>query len=576
MVTLLAWLFLLGTSGLQQGGVVGGTVGGLPQAQPRDPRAAQVKGTGSISGRVLAEDTGMPIRRALVTLSAQRRAVYTDHEGRYRFAELPPGQYTIFVNPGSHRADYQSMPYGATLSGETGIPTRIKPIDLADGQHLENIDITLPRSGVITGTVLGMDGEPLARFSVGALLLRPGAEPMQRGGTSTDDRGQFRLFGLPPGDYVVRANPSPGGMGGPQMEVEGEPTGYAPTYAPGTAALDQAMRVRLARGGEVTADIRLMETRVFRITGILLNSKGEAGRNSSVMLARASEMGSSYGSSVSPTGEFAFRNVPPGTYQLIGRYMPQQPTGPPMMPMRPGGPEGQEYASVSVEVGNTDVENVLISTRPGATVTGRIVLEGAPPEGRKPGIFVQNVERRQFMGSAVVEVNDLAFTLKNVFTPILLRGSAGGPGWGLKAVMLRGRDITDVPTAFTDQDSGHLTVIFTSSAPSIEGAVTDHLGQPVTDATILLFGEDEGTWAPMGPYLSSYFRRGGLAQDGRYKFVGLREGRYFAVAVPQALGMNASQPTKEFLESLSKVATRVVLNPGETRTVDLPLVSFDR
>ena len=575
MVTLLAWLLLVAAAGSPQGGVIGGQVQGLPQPpqQPRDPRAAQVNGTGSISGRVLAEDTGMPIRRAMVTLSAQRRAVYTDHEGRYLFAELPPGRYTIFVNPGDYRAYYQPTPYGATLSDVTGVPTRIEPIELSDGQHLDKIDISLPRSGVITGTVLGMDGEPLARLSVGALLLRPGAEPMQRGGTTTDDRGQFRLFGLPPGDYVVRANPSPGGMGGPQTEVEGEPTGYAPTYAPGTAALDEAMRVRLARGGEVVVDIRLMETRVFRITGTVLNSKGEATRNSSVMLARPSEMGfSSFGSSVSPTGEFTFRNVPPGRYELVGRSMPQEAAGPGMMLMRPGGPEGQEYASVSIEVGNSDVENVLISTRPGATVAGRIVLDGAPPEGRKASIFVQNAERRQFMGSPLVEVKDLTFTLKNVFTPIFLRGSMGGPGWGLKAVMLRGRDITDVPTTFTDQDSGHLQVIFTSAAPSIEGAVTDHLGQPVTEATILLFGEDEATWGPF----SSYLRRGGLAKDGKYKFAGLREGRYFAVAVPLALGMNAGQPTKEFLESLSKVATRVVLNPGETRTVDLPLVSFER
>lgn len=573
MVTLFAWLFLLGTSGLQQGGVVTGTVGGLPQGQPRVPRPALVKGTGSISGRVLAADTGMPIRRALVTLAAQRRAVYTDHEGRYRFAELPPGQYTISANAGRHRYDYQWMSYRATVSDITGTPPPPTPIELADGEQLENVDIALPRSSVITGTVLGMDGEPLARISVGALLLRPGAEPMQRGGSSTDDRGQFRIFGLPPGDYVVRANAPPGGMVGPQTEVEGEPTGYAPTYAPGTAALDQAMRVRVAPGGEVTVDIRLMETRVFKITGIVLNSKGEASRNSSVMLGRPSEMGfSSYGSSVSPTGEFTFRNVPPGRYELMGRYMPQQPTAPGMIRMGPGGPEGQEYASVSIEVGNADVENVLISTRPGATVSGRIVLEGAPPEGRKANIFVQNAERRQTMGSALVEVKDLAFTLKNVFTPILLRGSMGGSGWGLKAVMLRGRDITDVPTTFTDQDSGHLQVIFTSAAPTIEGTVTDHLGQPVTEATILLFGEDEAAWGPF----SSYFRRGGIAKDGKYRFAGLREGRYFAVAIPLAIGMNAGQPTKEFLESLSKVATRVVLNPGETRTVDLPLVRFEQ
>ena len=574
MVTLLAWLLLFAATGSPQGGVIGGQVQGLPQPpqQPRDPRAAQVKGTGSISGRVLAEDTGMPIRRALVWLTTQPRAVYTDHEGRYRFAELPPGQYTIFANPGRHRADYQSMPYGATLSNATGMPTRIEPVQLADGQHLENIDIVLPRSGVITGTVFGMDGEPLARFVVGALLLRPGAEPMQRGGTSTDDRGQFRLFDLPPGDYVVRANPSPGFSRGPQIEAEGEPTGYAPTYAPGTAALDQAMRVRLPPGGEVAVDIRLMETRVFRITGIVLNSKGEAGRNSSIMLTRPNEMGSSYGSSVSPTGEFAVLNVPPGSYELVGRYMPQQPIQPGMMPMRPGGPEGQEYASVSIEVGNSDVENVFITTRPGATVAGQIVFDGPALEGRRANVFVQNPTRRQFMGSPLVEVADGTFTLKNVFTPILLRGSTGGPGWGLKAVLLRGRDITDEPVAFTERDSGQLQVVFTSTAPSLEGAVTDQAGTPVTAATILLFSEDPANWGVH----SSFFRRGGLGKEGRYQMAGLREGRYFAVAIPPELGMNMARPTAEFLETLSKVATRVLLNPGETRTVDLSLVRFEQ
>jgi hypothetical protein len=333
----------------------------------------------------------------------------------------------------------------------------------------------------------------------------------------------------------------------------------------------EAMRVRLARGGEVPADIRLTETRVFRITGMLVNSSGEAIRNGSVMLARDDEFGaSSFGASVSPTGEFAFRNVPPGSYEIVGRVMPPRQAGTPMMPNDPD----QEYASVPVEVGNADVENVLITTRPGATVTGRIVFDAALPEGRRPSVFVQNPARRQFTGSPMVEVKEDAFTLKNVFTPILLRGSIGGPGWGLKAVLLRGRDITDEPTTFTEKDSGHLQVVFTAAAPSLEGAVTDDAGKPVTEATILLFGEDSSTWGPH----SSFFRRVGLDKEGRYKLVGLREGRYFAVAVPREFGMNTNmeQPTREFLESLSKVATRVLLNAGETRTVDLPLIRFEQ
>ena len=97
-------------------------------------------------------------------------------------------------------------------------------------------------------------------------------------------------------------------------------------------------------------------------------------------------------------------------------------------------------------------------------------------------------------------------------------------------------------------------------------------GRPVAEATVLLFGEDEATWGPF----SSYFRRGPTLKDGRYRLGGLRDGRYLAVAVPPGFAANGGQPTKEFFEALSKVATRVLLNPGETRTVDLPLVSFER
>jgi hypothetical protein len=75
---------------------------------------------------------------------------------------------------------------------------------------------------------------------------------------------------------------------------------------------------------------------------------------------------------------------------------------------------------------------------------------------------------------------------------------------------------------------------------------------------------------------SSYFRRTPLDTDGRFTLTGLREGSYFAVALAPEAGEGLDEPTKEFLESLSKVATRVVLNSGETRTVDLQLVSVER
>ena len=536
------------------------------QAPARDPRSTQVTGTGSISGRITAADTSLPIRRAIVSLPAQKRRIYTDHEGRYRFDRLPPGTYTVSAIAGPYRVDYQPQSFGGyTADGSQPTP---RPIELANGQSVENIDISLSRSGVITGTVVGSEGEPLPGMRVMALMLRNGGAPMPRGGGTTDDRGMYRIFGLPSGAYVVQVSPPPGPLHG---EVEGDRTRYVATYAPGTATPEQAARVRLPRGGaEAVLDVRLGESGVYRISGVILNSRGETGGNGSVMLARLGDLTESTVSvSLSPTGEFTLRNVPPGSYELVARTFPARQAG---MPAVPSDAADQEYASLPIEVGNADLDNVLLTTRPGATVRGKIRAEGTGSNGRYPGVFVQNTGRRQVMPSPQIEVSADGFTLTNVSTPILLRGSDAGSGAALKAVMLGGRDITDVPMAFTEQHSGQLEVIFTTAAPSLEGAVTDHAGKPQPQATVLIFGDDPATWVPQ----SSYFRRTPLDKDGRFTLTGLREGGYFAVALGPEAGEGLDQPTREFLENLSKVATRVVLNPGETRTVDLSIVRFEQ
>ena len=65
--------------------------------------------------------------------------------------------------------------------------------------------IPLPRGGVITGRVTDETGEALARVQVYTLFFPPGSTRGQRMGSGgqTDDLGQFRLYGLAPGDYSV-------------------------------------------------------------------------------------------------------------------------------------------------------------------------------------------------------------------------------------------------------------------------------------------------------------------------------------------------------------------------------------
>ena len=82
----------------------GGRFGGIP---PRDNTQTPT-GTAKISGRVIAADTGTPIRRAQININSRdaqfNRSVTTDSEGRYELAALPAGRYRLFVNKAGYRA----------------------------------------------------------------------------------------------------------------------------------------------------------------------------------------------------------------------------------------------------------------------------------------------------------------------------------------------------------------------------------------------------------------------------------------------------------------------------------------
>ncbi len=130
------------------------------QAPARDTAPPRT-GTARIKGRVLAADTGGPVRRAIVRLSApdlrDQRSSTTDADGRYDISDLPSGTYYIIAS----KNGFLVTSCGSARAGFDG-----KPVKVGDGEVATNVNIILTRGGVIAGRVLDEFGDPLPGASV--------------------------------------------------------------------------------------------------------------------------------------------------------------------------------------------------------------------------------------------------------------------------------------------------------------------------------------------------------------------------------------------------------------------------
>ena len=584
-----------------------------PQAgQPRDPagRPPEPVGTGIIRGRVVTSDTGNPVRRANVNLLPMAplppppppgtppgtrtsvttttalingvpvqvggttvirpKSATTDAQGVFEFTGLPAGTYRIMASAGQYSAAYLGIAYGGTKPMGPGSDMGT-PIQLTDGQTFSKAVIALPRGAVITGRVTDEMGEPLARVQVYTILFPPGNPRGQRTGSGgqTDDLGQFRLYGLTPGEYSVAAEARGNTFVPPNAppETEEDKIGFVTTYFPSTADEGAAQHVRVRAATETPGvEIRMVSGRLFRIAGVVMDSKGSPGARTNGTLWRITSGSSgsmTYGFSADEQGRFQMRNIAPGDYRLMVRQQRPGPTGPDGSPL-----ETPEMGTVTLNVA-ADIDNVTIVTTPGATITGQVVFEQGPPAQMPQGIRVNasfgnpDDMRGMNMPTPAIVSPDLTFTLKGMLGALVLR--AGATNQFLKAVMLGGEDITDTPREFKNGE--RVTVILTSRASVLEGNVTDAKGQPATDAGLILFSEDKASWRST----SIRTRRSGTDQTGHYRMTGLMPGRYFIAAVPRER-MALPFPGPEFFEQLSKEATSLVIGEDDQRQVDLKMV----
>jgi hypothetical protein len=514
-----------------------------------------VQGTAVIRGRVVASDTGAPIRRAEVqaALGGQRsRGALTDADGRYELRDLPAGSWMLRATKTGFVAQQfgQRAPFAPS-----------DPVVLADGQRL-TADFALERGGVITGRVFDDGGDPLANVRVTAMraqLTATGRRMVGAGAglTTTDDTGAYRLHGLAPGAYYVSAVPLGNALSEGVLTLDG-PATYAATYFPGTNDPGAAQRVIVSAGQEQpNIDFALPLTPTVRVSGTVIGSSGAPIQG---MLNLLSTSGMDLpgnerrGIGTAQDGTFALPNVAPGNYIL------EFTTRAASRDVQP------EMAALPIAVGGGDLTGVILTTSRGATVSGTITPDGggrietssirvsAPPVRARPG---GSVPRAQVTSTG-------SFDLEGLLGPHSFRFDQLPAGWVVKSITANGTDVTDVPLDFRGTEHVSVRVVLTDRITELTGTIQSDASPK--GAAVLVFSDDPSKWTPTSRYLRSV--RAG--EKGEFTLRALPGNqRYLAVALDYLESGEHLDP--EFLERVKPLASSVSLAEGERKRVELTL-----
>ena len=356
-----------------------------PRATASQPAARRIPvGTAVVSGTVVSTETGRPVRNVRITLNGTAgappagrgvepptpqspgpptmslsRTTFTDAQGQFTFARVAAGRYAVTAS----RDGYLATSYGRPRANGGAFPA----LEVAEGET-RRIALALDRGGVIAGHLTDDDGEPVRNAQV-QVWRRDRSNGIQRlqpqNSVSTNDRGAFRFFALPPGSYLVSATPrnsdgpatqladilvveeaiasgrvqAPAAAGAPAFVLAPAPVAirdgsgpiaaralpnpaYLPVFYPGVLDPSAATTVQITgNGAHEGLDIPLQFARAAIVRGVIVPPPGQGGVVQ-VSLANMNPLAaaSMFATGVNPEdGSFVFNNVAPGRYAVMAQ-----------------------------------------------------------------------------------------------------------------------------------------------------------------------------------------------------------------------------------------------------------------
>ena len=523
----------------------------------------------AVGGQMANATTGEPQGKVTLTLRrtdsqpgppsstgpARSFITTSDASGKFSILNVEPGKYRLSAT----RTGFVASDYGSRDYMQAGTA-----IDLEPRKQLTDLMFRLTPNGVITGHVVDEDREPVASLQVQAMRYRYTQGKKQLvsyGSANTNDIGEYRIFGLPPGRYFISVS-ARRGYGPPdrRSSVQGPQEEYVATYYPGTTDAAAAAPLDIGPGALFTgADVGLGKRRTVHVKGRVGDTSGGSDRRRPmVFLIPRPLSGLSFNrpSGIDATGNFDIGSVTPGSYTLVAS-----------MPGR-----GSSLVTrMPVEVGNSNVENLSITVNPAVSLSGgvrladkavgnvstvQVTLRARDPIGMTLGVATPTAKVKE----------DGSFALPNVNPDNYNVTLSGLPdGFYVKSVSSGGQDVLSPGLDLSSGAAGPIDIVLAPNAGQAAGLVQNDQQQPAPGVTVVLIPQERERKEQ-----TQYYKTATTDAAGSFTFKNLDPGQYKVYAWREVESGAYMDP--DFVGPVENRGETLTIREGSQENLQLKLI----
>lgn len=584
------------------------------RAQTPEPKGS------TVYGRAVHEGSGRPVRRARVALMrfdelGTEKSVPTNGRGEFRLRGVAPGRYYIWVD-----APGLISPVGMAFSGQAITPqaeegaAKLFDVVEVDGEADKELTVRARLGGALGGRVAFADGEPAANVPIHIMRrsggrhdrFMPSVSQAAVAGLRTDDRGRYRVAGLPPGEYVVGvAEPTQQEGGRALYGEESFATNMFEsltnehlllTFHPSASSAAEATAVTVAAGEEHEGvDITIPERELRTLSGVVRRRGDQrpAARAKVEISRRDSDLGllrtSSYYDSAGnytmtdAQGRWRLTEIPDGAYTLVVTPADEWAGGDPtenrnasvnmnsavgvVRPARPRKVLAPAHKEIEVA---GDAADLVVELSDGGSISGTVSIEGGKRPPSHVGIYAMRPSRSMEAelaagGPHYASVRGAEFTIEAMPAgKFFLQANAvtrDEESFYVKAITWQGRDLLREPVEVGEGVRVEGVRVVLAADPSVllvRARGPDE--RPALNVNVFLMPTSQERWSFSTPPI--FCSTGG---EGECEMKAA-PGEYLVLTLPL---LRSAGGVEQELRRRAAAAPRVSLRAGEKTSLDL-------